>query len=224
MQQLTFTEENYLKNIYSLQHKNESGEVSVNEISERMKTKPATVTDMLRKLSEKNLIHYERYKKVRLTDKGVTKALQIIRKHRLWETFLHDKLHFSWDEVHEVAEQLEHIHSQKLIDRLDGYLDYPQFDPHGDPIPDSDGKLPSSSNLLLSEAEMNNTYIITAVKDTTSPFLQQLERFGLQIGKFVTTIEVMGYDKSILIELEKSPSILLSEKIARNLIVSEVER
>jgi len=223
MQQLTFTEENYLKNIYSLQHKNESGEVSVNEISERMQTKPATVTDMLRKLSEKNLIHYERYKKVRLTEAGVAQALQIIRKHRLWETFLHDKLHFSWDEVHEVAEQLEHIHSQKLIDRLDGYLDYPQFDPHGDPIPDSEGKLPSSSTLLLSEAEMNCTYIITAVRDTTSAFLQQLERFGLQIGKTVTTIEVMGYDNSILIEVEKAPSILLSEKISRNLIVSEVE-
>jgi DtxR family Mn-dependent transcriptional regulator len=111
-----------------------------------------------------------------------------------------------------------------LIDRLDGYLDYPQFDPHGDPIPDSDGKLPSTSNLLLCDTEVNNTYIITAVRDTTSSFLQQLERFGLQIGKSITTIEVMAYDNSILIEVEEAPSILVSEKIARNLIVSAVAR
>ena len=224
MQQLTFTEENYLKNIYGLQHKNESGEVSVNEISERMQTKPATVTDMLRKLSEKSLVQYERYKKVQLSDAGVAQALQIIRKHRLWETFLHDKLRFSWDEVHEVAEQLEHIHSHKLIDRLDEYLDYPQFDPHGDPIPDSEGKLPSSSNLLLCEVEMNKGYIITAVRDATSSSLQQLERLGLHIGKSVTAIEIMSYDNSMLIEVEKAAPIMLSEKISRNLIVSAVAK
>src|SRR5690606_31725490 len=167
MVQLTFTEENYLKAIYSIQESSEAEAASVNEIAERMQTKPATVTDMLRKLSEKDLIHYEKYKKIELSRKGLQQALQIVRKHRLWETFLHDKLHFSWDEVHEVAEQLEHIQSQKLIDRLDQLLDFPRFDPHGDPIPDAKGEMPSSTRILLSLAEPGLSYEIVAVKDAS---------------------------------------------------------
>jgi len=219
MQQLTFTEENYLKAIYSIQHGNKVGEVSVNEIADKMQTRPATVTDMLRKLSEKSLIHYEKYKKLRLSEDGMGQALQIIRKHRLWETFLHDKLNFSWDEVHEVAEQLEHIRSFKLIEKLDEFLSYPQFDPHGDPIPDSKGILPAFSTLLLSEAEINKPCEIVGVKDTSPAFLHQLERLHLQIGTKIRVDEIMPYDKSLLARIEGREPVMLSEKIAHNIIV-----
>jgi len=224
MQLLTFTEENYLKAIYSIQHDNDPAEVSVNEIADRMQTRPATVTDMLRKLSDKSLIHYEKYKKLRLSDSGMAHALQIIRKHRLWETFLCSKLNFAWDEVHEVAEQLEHIHSQKLTDRLDEYLGFPQFDPHGDPIPDAKGVLPAYTTLLLSETEPGIVCDIVAVKDTSSAFLQQLERFNLQIGTRLGIKERMPYDRSIQVSLLPSgQQIMLSEKIALNIFVSLAE-
>jgi len=220
MSELTFTEENYLKAIYTIQHTNDAGEVSVNEIAERMQTRPATVTDMLRKLSEKKLIHYEKYKKIQLSKSGTGIALSILRKHRLWETFLHGKLAFSWDEVHEVAEQLEHIQSPKLIDKLDEFLGFPEFDPHGDPIPKSNGELPASSTLTLNEAEQGKTYKIVAVKDTSSSFLQQLARFELQIGARLIITERLPYDNSIDVKNSKGKSFQLSEKIAKNLLVA----
>lgn len=219
MQLLTFTEENYLKAIYSIQHSNNTGEVSVNEIADKMHTRPATVTDMLRKLSEKQLIHYEKYKKVQLSKTGSTLALSILRKHRLWETFLHEKLSFSWGEVHEVAEQLEHIHSQKLIDKLDELLGYPEFDPHGDPIPKSNGEMPESSTLSLAETTKGTKYKIVAVRDTSSAFLQQLEHFELQIGSKLTVTERMPYDNTIVVKNEAGKTLQLSEKIAKNLLV-----
>jgi DtxR family Mn-dependent transcriptional regulator len=219
MLQLTFTEENYLKAIYGIQHSNASGEVSVNEIAERMQTRPATVTDMLRKLSEKKLIHYEKYKKLQLSDEGSKHALAILRKHRLWETFLHQKLMFSWDEVHEVAEQLEHIQSQKLIESLDEFLGYPEFDPHGDPIPKQNGELPTSTATALSETEAGVLCKVVAVKDTSNAFLQQLERFELKIGSTITVTERLPYDKSIVVKNEKGKSFQLSEKTALNLLV-----
>ncbi len=221
MQQLTYTEENYLKAIYNIQHTNEAGEVSVNEIAEKMQTRPATVTDMLRKLSEKSLIHYEKYKKLTLSETGVLSALQIVRKHSLWETFLYDTLGFSWDEVHEVAEQLEHIQSQKLTDRLDEFLNYPKFDPHGDPIPDSKGILPTASTLPLSEAGFDLPFEIVAVRDTSSAFLQQLERLRLQIGTSIIVTERLPYDNSIMVNPGTEKPIMLSEKIAQNIIVQQ---
>lgn len=222
MSVLTFTEENYLKAIYTVQYREDKGEVSVNEIADRMQTRPATVTDMLRKLSEKELIEYEKYKKLKLSPSGLKVALEIVRKHRLWETFLHDKLNFSWDEVHEVAEQLEHIHSQKLTDRLDAFLEYPKFDPHGDPIPDAKGELPEASTLRLADAKLNKTYMIVAVKDTSSSFLQQLEKMDLAIGSTVAVTERMPYDNSNMIQTAKQKQLMLSEKIAANLLVKTV--
>ncbi len=219
MQLLTYTEENYLKAIYSIQHTNNVGEVSVNEIAERMQTRPATVTDMLRKLSDKELIHYEKYKKIQLSPAGSAVALQILRKHRLWESFLHSQLRFSWDEVHEVAEQLEHIQSQKLIDRLDEFLGYPEYDPHGDPIPKPNGEIPKSLAQLLSAKAVGDVCKIVAVKDTTTAFLQQLERFKLKIGSRITVKEIMPFDKSMLVSSDKSDAFQLSEKIASNLLV-----
>lgn len=219
MYPLTYTEENYLKAIYSIQHGTDAGEASVNEIAERMQTKPATVTDMLRKLSDKALIHYEKYKKVQLAETGTKAALLILRKHRLWETFLHKKLNFSWDEVHEVAEQLEHIHSQKLIERLDEFLGFPEYDPHGDPIPKSNGDIPVSTALMLSEMKIGDNCKIVAVKDTTTAFLHQLERFDLKIGSKLSIVERMPYDNSIIVKNETDKEFQLSEKIAANLLV-----
>lgn len=219
MQTLTFTEENYIKAIYSIQHRNESGEASVNEIAERMHTRPATVTDMFKKLSEKELIHYEKYKKVRLTENGSKIALSILRKHRLWETFLCNKLNFSWDEVHEVAEQLEHIRSQKLIDKMDEFLGFPEYDPHGDPIPKHNGDLPASKAVPLSDIAINIKCVFVAVNDTSSAFLQQLKRFNLEIGSELTITERMPYDNSVWVNNKNGESFQLSEKIAGNILV-----
>jgi DtxR family transcriptional regulator, Mn-dependent transcriptional regulator len=221
MLQLTFTEENYLKAIYAIQHGNGMSEVSVNEIADRVQTRPATVTDMLRKLSEKKLIHYEKYKKIQLTDFGTKEALNILRKHRLWETFLHKSLNFSWDEVHEVAEQLEHIHSQQLIDRLDDFLGFPEFDPHGDPIPKPNGELPLASSVSLNDVAIGTSCRIVAVKDTSTPFLQQLQLFHLAIGSVIIIKERMPFDNSLMVEDGVShASIFLSEKIAQNLLIA----
>ena len=220
MQTLTYTEENYIKAIYTIQHKNDSGEVSVNEIAERMQTPPATVTDMFKKLSEKDLINYEKYKKTRLTDAGSKIALSILRKHRLWETFLHNKLNFAWDEVHEVAEQLEHIHSQKLIDKMDEFLGFPKYDPHGDPIPGHDGEIPASKAVPLTEMPENVACKLVAVNDSSSAFLQQLKRFSLEIGSVLTITERMPYDNSLWITNNSTGnSIQLSEKLSGNILV-----
>lgn len=216
---LTYTEENYIKAIYTIQHKNDSGEVSVNEIAERMQTRPATVTDMFKKLSEKELINYEKYKKIQLTPNGEKIALSILRKHRLWETFLCNKLNFAWDEVHEVAEQLEHIHSQKLIDKLDEFLEYPQYDPHGDPIPNHDGELPKSKAIPLTDMQEHVTCKFVAVNDASSAFLQQLKRFDLKIGTILTVTERMPYDNSLWVTDNNGKSFQLSEKISANILV-----
>lgn len=216
---LTYTEENYLKAIYVIQTNNDTPEVSVNEVAERMQTRPATVTDMIKKLSEKELVHYEKYKKVHLTDSGEKTALYIIRKHRLWETFLNTKLHFSWDEVHEVAEQLEHIRSKKLIEKLDEFLGFPEYDPHGDPIPTSEGTLPKSRAVALSECEIGGTYKVVAVKDTSTEFLQQLALYNIAIDTKVLITERMPYDKSITVKQKEGKEFQLSEKIAEKLFV-----
>jgi len=216
---LTFTEENYLQAIYALQTNNASGEVSVNEIAERMKTKPATVTDMMKKLSAKDLVVYERYKKLILSESGKLVALQIVRKHRLWETFLHQMLHFSWDEVHEVAEELEHIHSQKLIDGLDKLLKYPQYDPHGDPIPNEKGILPNASTMMLSNVVVGSACILVGVKDTSSAFLKQLKKLNLDLGNEIKVLEEMPFDHSIVVLVDNENQLMLSEKIAANLLV-----
>lgn len=216
---LTLTEENYVKAVYVIQDRNDSGEVSVNEIAERLKTRPATVTDMMKKLSEKELVHYEKYKKVRLTDAGEKEALGILRKHRLWETFLYEKLNFSWDEVHEVAEQLEHIRSPKLIERMDEFLGFPEYDPHGDPIPKKNGELPVSKATPLSNMKLDTTCKFVAVNDTSSAFLQQLKRFNLEIGAEIIVKERMPYDNSVMITGSGGESLQLSEKIAENILV-----
>src|ERR1043165_876273 len=189
----SFTEENYLKAIYKLIE--QQGEaVSTNSIAERMSTKAASVTDMLRKLADKKLINYQKYQGVTLTAKGEKVALNIIRKHRLWEMFLLEKLDFKWDEVHDVAEQLEHINSDKLIAQIDKFLNYPKTDPHGDPIPDANGKIQVPKSKMLSSFRKNDNLVMTGVVDHSASFLQYLDRSGLALGNEIKIKEVTAFD------------------------------
>ena len=217
---MTFSEENYLKTIYHLATISDS-EVSTNAIAEMMETKASSVTDMLKKLSEKDLVHYKKYQGVSLTEKGKLIAKMIVRKHRLWEVFLVDKLDFSWDEVHDIAEQLEHIKSEQLINRLDDFLGNPTEDPHGDPISDANGQIVKTEKQLLSELLENQNGICVGVKDTSSEFLKYLDKQGISLG---SKIEIMGkesFDLSLKIRLN-SRELTISNKIASNLFVKLV--
>lgn len=196
--------------------------VATNTIANYLGTSPASVTDMLKKLSGKKertpLVNYTPYKGVSLTEKGKKIALSILRKHRLWEVFLVNKLNFSWDNVHEVAEQLEHIQSQELISRLDEFLDYPKFDPHGDPIPTEDGKLKILDTPLLADIEEGETVVIASVKRSDPDFLQYLERLGLLINKRIQVKEKLKFDDSIEIMVDNK-SMLISGTVSENLRV-----
>ena len=214
----SFTEENYLKAIYKLIEQ-EGDVVSTNAIAEKMSTKAASVTDMLKKLSDKKLINYQKYQGVTLTSKGEKVALTIIRKHRLWEMFLVEKLDFKWDEVHDVAEQLEHINSDKLIEEIDKFLNYPKVDPHGDPIPDSKGKLNIPKSHLLSKFKKNDVCIMTGVVDHSTSFLQYLDRSGIALGSEIKIKEIIEFDRSLQITINKGASIFISNDVAKNILV-----
>ncbi len=217
---MTFSEENYLKAIYHLTDTSNAG-VSTNAIAENMETKPSSVTDMLKKLSKKNLVNYKKYQGVTLTDKGKLTAKMIVRKHRLWEVFLVNKLGFPWDEVHDIAEQLEHIKSEQLISRLDDFLGNPTEDPHGDPIPNAYGQLPKMDKQLLSELIEGQKGILVGVKDTSSEFLQYLDKQGIALGSPIEIKARESFDQSFRIKVEH---VLLnvSNKIAGNLFVKLV--
>lgn len=216
----SFTEENYLKAIYTLSERNQSFDTSTNEIAERINTKPPTVSDMLRKLTEKKLVSYEKYKRVQLTKLGRQAAIFIIRKHRLWEVFLHDKLQFAWDEVHEVAEELEHIHSEKLILSLEKYLGYPKYDPHGDPIPSASGELNQMNRTFLLDIDEGQNCHVVGVKDSSTPFLQYLQQLKIGIGTKIKVIEKIAFDGSLIISLKKGEQQSVSKKFAENVLVS----
>jgi len=215
---LSFTEENYLKAIY---HLSESGSKAVltNEIAESLTTKAASVTDMIKKLSAKALISYEKYYGVKLTPHGKTEALLIIRKHRLWETFLVQKLAFTWDEVHEVAEQLEHIQSPLLIEKLDEFLDYPKMDPHGEPIPDNKGKIKIQPQTPLDQLLPGYQGAIIAVKDSDPNLLKYLDKIGATPGKKIKLIAKEEYDDSLEIEINRQ-RITISREVSKNILVA----
>lgn len=217
---LSYTEENYLKAIYRLSDGGIKA-VLTNEIAESMSTKAASVTDMIKKLSNKNLISYEKYYGAKITRQGKSQALAVIRKHRLWETFLVDTLHFSWDEVHDVAEQLEHIHSPLLIEKLDEFLGYPTADPHGHPIPDKDGKLHSPRLIPLSESELNKKLVIRSVKDGSPPFLQYLSKIGIYIGATIVIVDKIVFDGSLEVVIDHKTRVFISRDAAQNLLTTE---
>jgi DtxR family transcriptional regulator, Mn-dependent transcriptional regulator len=214
---LTYSEENYLKVIYHLSLTCPKG-VSTNAIAALIETKPSSVTDMVKKLAEKELVIHQKYQGVILTEKGLVEAKMIVRKHRLWEVFLVDKLDFSWDEVHEIAEELEHIKSKKLVDKLDAYLGFPKEDPHGDPIPNKHGEILKIDKKLLSEGDLNKKYVCVGVKDSSSAFLQYLDKQKISLGTKLKIIEKESFDNTLLIEI-KNKTISISNKIANNLYV-----
>jgi DtxR family Mn-dependent transcriptional regulator len=216
----TQTEENYLKTIYKLSDQRNTV-VNTNRIAKHLQTKASSVTDMLKKLSEKKLLNYEKYQGVTLTTAGNKVALKIIRKHRLWEVFLVDQLKFKWDEVHDIAEQLEHVVSPELVNRLDKYLDYPKFDPHGDPIPDKKGVFSNRKEFSLADLKSKDKGIIVGVNDSSVAFLQYLEEKKLLLGTTVMMIEKFKYDKSISIKMNGTTEVTISNKVARNINISK---
>jgi len=214
----TVSEENYIKSIYHLQRADDT--VSTNALAERLKTKPASISDMLKKLQAKGLVNYNRYKGFRLTREGNKAALAIIRRHRLWEYFLVDQLQFSWEDVHEVAEQLEHVSNRKLVDKLDAFLGYPKFDPHGDPIPDGNGKINFQDQIPLFTLPLNTTAVITSVRSESSDLLSFLSSRKITIGTKVEVKRRLDFDNSLEVKVRSRQPIHISEQVANAIQVN----
>ena len=214
---VTLSEENYLKAIYHLSNHG-SISVSTNAIAEKMETKASSVTDMIKKLAEKDFVNYIKYQGASLTEQGRLTAVSVIRRHRLWEMFLVSKLNFSWDEVHNVAEQLEHIRSEKLINELDAFLEFPTHDPHGDPIPDKDGNIQSLDKIALSQVKENSSCVCVGVIDSSTEFLKFLDKNQIALGSEIKVISKEPFDESMNIEL-KGKRITISKLISNNLYV-----
>ena len=213
------SEENYIKTIFHLQ--NGQNTVTTNALAEKLNTKPASVTDMMKKLKAKKLLHYQPYQGFRLSHEGKKVALDIIRRHRLWEYFLAEKLKFKWDEVHAVAEDLEHVSSKKLIDKLDEYLGYPKFDPHGDPIPDSLGKMETNEPMItLAELPVNKTAEVTRVINQSEEMLELLQHKKINIGTKLEVKRKFGFDHSIEIKIRQQPPFSISEQLAKNIFIT----
>jgi DtxR family transcriptional regulator, Mn-dependent transcriptional regulator len=217
---MTYSEENYLKVIYHLSLNQTKG-ITTNSIANEMVSKPSSVTDMVQKLADKGLVIYKKYQGVSLTEEGRFTALMIVRKHRLWEVFLLEKLDFSWDEVHDVAEQLEHIKSEKLTDKLEEFLGFPTEDPHGDPIPDRNGKIAKMDKKLLSEIAIGKKVICVGVKDSSSAFLQYLDKQQIALGSAIEVVSKEDFDMSLTLKLGDK-QVTVSNKIAANLFVKTV--
>lgn len=215
----TLSEENYLKAIFHLATDSKKG-VSTNAIAEKLNTKASSVTDMIQKLADKKVLVYQKYQGVELTELGRKTAANIIRKHRLWEVFLVEKLNFSWDEVHDVAEQLEHIKSPKLINELDAFLNYPKKDPHGDPIPDKNGNIQVVEKRLLHHLKEGELGVCIGVNDSSSNFLKFLDKNNIALGKQIRVIEKEPFDDSLIVEVE-GKKISISHKIANNLYIEK---
>lgn len=215
---ISLAEENYLKAIYSLNQIQQGG-ASTNAVAEKLDTKASSVTDMLKKLSEKKLVNYTKYQPASLTNRGMAIAIDVIRKHRLWEFFLVEKLKFKWDEVHEIAEQLEHIRSSALVDRLDSFLEYPKFDPHGDPIPDKEGRINKIHDTVLSALPIGEEAHIVGVKEHSNSFLQYLDAVKLVLGTRVKLINRFEFDQSAIVQVAGKENITISFDISKNLYI-----
>jgi len=219
---LSFSEENYLKAIW---HLSEDGRKSVgtNELAARLGTAPASITDMVKKLSSKKLVKYEPYQGVKITDKGSSGALLVIRKHRLWETFLVQKLGFQWDEVHEVAEQLEHIRSDELINKLDDFLGKPAFDPHGHFIPDRNGRFQQVNRSPLASLDTDVLAVVGSIRNGTPELLQYLSRIGIHIGVTIKITERRTFDGSLEIEVNRKNPVVISREVSQNIFITDHE-
>lgn len=211
------SEENYIKAIFHLQK--EEGIVTTNELSRELKTRPASVTDMMKKLKAKKLLQYEAYRGFRLNNEGRKVALNIIRRHRLWEFFLAEKLKFTWDEVHEVAEELEHVSNKKLIDKLDEFLGFPRVDPHGDPIPDQEGRIESSRQVCLKDLPLNKLATVSHVSDQSTGILELLKHKNIGMGTKLEIKKKFEFDHSMEIKTGRMPVFTISEQLAKNIFV-----
>ncbi|SFP09367.1 iron (metal) dependent repressor, DtxR family [Chitinophaga sp. YR627] len=221
MMNLTIAEENYIKSIYKLEEEGQEA-VSTNALAGELETKPASVTDMAKKLKEKKLISYEKYQGINLTAEGKKAALNIIRRHRLWECFLVDKLSFSWEEVHELAEELEHVRSEKLINRLSEFLGNPQIDPHGDPIPDAQGKMGKPRPQTPLDKARAKRLEVVAVSDKSTALLEFLNAKGIRLGTQLDVIERYEFDNSIELKIRNQPAFTISEQVSKNIMVKPI--
>jgi DtxR family Mn-dependent transcriptional regulator len=217
---LTVSEENYLKGIFRLSQ-DAGNKITPTAIAETLAHNAASVVDMIKKLSDKKLIEYNKTTGVKLSEKGHKSALQIVRKHRLWEVFLLERLGYSWGDVHDIAEQLEHVQHAELADRLDKYLGYPVYDPHGDPIPQINGKMAKSFKTTLSEVKEKESYKVVGVKDSSNSFLQYLQKLKIGIGTKITIAEKISFDESIVINIDNRNKITVSKKFAENILVNK---
>ncbi len=217
---LTVSEENHLKAIFKISERNGTP-VSTNKIAHELNTAAASVTDMLKRLSAKKLIKYEKYQGAHLTEQGNQLATRLVRKHRLWETFLVEKLEFSWDEVHQIAEQLEHIQSETLTERLDAFLDYPRFDPHGDPIPDRNGKFTLRKQHVLDSLEQGDTGIIIGVSNHDTDFLKLLDELQVKLGVTISILSKFDYDDSLKVRIGESAEHIIPKNISKNIYVKK---
>lgn len=218
---VSVSKEDHLKAIFHLQQ--EQGLVTTNALASALRTRAASVTDMLKKLKEQKLLIYERYKGFKLSNEGRKAAIQIIRKHRLWEYFLVKKLQFGWDEVHDIAEELEHISSRELIDRLDAFLGYPESDPHGDPIPDSQGRFQVRRQLSLSELPLNRVAQVSGIASQTSEMLELLQYNHIQLGTRLEIRKKFPFDNSLEVKVRNRPAVTLSAQVAKNVLVKDDE-
>jgi DtxR family Mn-dependent transcriptional regulator len=218
---ISVSKENHLKAIFHLQQ--EQGLVTTNALAAALRTRPASVTDMLKKLKDQKLLIYERYKGFRLNSEGKKAAVQIIRKHRLWEYFLVKKLQFGWDEVHEIAEELEHISSKELTDRLDSFLGFPDTDPHGDPIPDSQGRLQVRRQLSLSEMPLNKIAQVSGIASQTSEMLELLQYNHIRLGTRLEIRKKFPFDNSLEVKVRNRPPVTISAQVAKNVLVKDDE-
>lgn len=214
---LSTSEENYIKSIYHLQAITDK--VNTNSLARELNTKAASVTDMLKKLKAKKLIQYERYYGFKLNEKGTQTALSIIRRHRLWEFFLVTKLGFEWDKVHIIAEELEHVSSLDLIKKLDAFLGNPKIDPHGDPIPDVNGKIAVIKQINLFGLPLKKTAIVSSVGNQSAQMLEMLKHYGISIGTQIKINKSFRFDRSLEIKLPKQPPCIISEQVAKNIFV-----
>lgn len=219
--ELTISEENYLKAIYKLSQKGHD-RVSTNAIAKEMATAAASVTDMIQKLADKDLVNYQKYKGSQLSPSGLNIAMKLIRKHRLWEVFLHDKLNFGWDEVHDIAEQLEHIQSTELTDRLDQFLGFPKFDPHGDPIPNAAGNFTLRQQSILATLSIDDQGVIIGVTEHSPDFLRLLEKKGMMLGRRVIVNAKHQFDQSMELQLDNGHSITVSQSVCANILVKPI--
>ena len=214
----TLSEENYLKSIYRLAQQ-PNFKITPTAIAESLGNNPASVVDMIRKLTEKKLIAYDKKKGVELTSQGLKDAVLIVRRHRLWEVFLLEKLGYHWDEIHDIAEELEHISDASLADRLDKFLGFPEYDPHGDPIPKANGKVPKPYSVTLTDLKVGDNCRVAAVRDTSSSFLQYLQKLDIGIGTRIQLIEKITFDNSLVISISGKENTTVSQKFGENILI-----